>query len=50
MFGEDRLDAILSRPHATADALMKDVLAGVEAFIGDRAANDDRTVITVVAQ
>lgn len=50
MFGEERLDAILSRPHATADALMKDVLAGVEAFIGDRAASDDRTVITVVAQ
>ncbi len=50
MFGEERLDAILSRPHPTADALMKDVLAGVEAFIDGRAANDDRTIITVVAQ
>ena len=47
MFGYERLDAIVSRPHATAKALIDDVLGEVERFGGGRPMADDRTMLAM---
>ncbi|CAN5789157.1 hypothetical protein BH11PLA1_BH11PLA1_16150 [soil metagenome] len=49
MFGTDRLDAIIARPHADADALLTAILDGVGEFAENYPPADDRTIIVVTA-
>jgi len=45
MFGTDRLDEVVQRPHASAAAFMGAVLKAVGDFCGAHPADDDRTVL-----
>lgn len=50
MYGLDRLDAVVGRPHASAEAMLDAVLADLRAFTLTAPANDDRTMIVVTAK
>jgi len=48
MFGTERLDEVIERPHASAAAFIGTLLREVEAFADGVPANDDRTVLVAV--
>ncbi len=47
MFGYERLDAIVARPHATPRLLIDEVLDAVENFGGGKPVADDRTMLVL---
>ncbi|MGA2500884.1 MAG: SpoIIE family protein phosphatase, partial [Tepidisphaeraceae bacterium] len=47
MFGYERLEAIVARPHATARELIDDVLVEIERFGGGKPMADDRTMLAM---
>jgi sigma-B regulation protein RsbU (phosphoserine phosphatase) len=49
MFGTDRLDALLARPHRDAQAILQSILAEVDRFGAGLPPGDDRTVLVVAA-
>lgn len=50
MYGVDRLDAVIARPHDTAAELLDAVLADLRQFTGTVPAGDDRTMIVATAR
>ena len=47
LFGIERLDAVLQGVSQNADCIVKQILAAVDQFAGDRKADDDRTIVVL---
>ena len=46
-FGEKRLDEVLSRPHESADGLVKNIVQAVDSFVECAPYVDDRTLLAL---